>query len=39
VFAAGVVRSGCGGTLADAMADGEAVARAVTARLGATAKA
>jgi thioredoxin reductase (NADPH) len=28
VFAAGIVRSGCGGTLADAVADGEAAARA-----------
>jgi thioredoxin reductase (NADPH) len=35
VFAAGAVRAGCGGSLADAMADGEAAARAVVARLGA----
>ena len=35
VFAAGVVRSGCGGSLEDAVADGEAAARAVVARLAA----
>jgi thioredoxin reductase (NADPH) len=35
VFAAGVVRSGCGGTLQDAVADGEAAARAVVDRLAA----
>lgn len=35
VFAAGIVRSGCGGTLEDAVADGEAVARAVVERLAA----
>jgi len=33
VFAAGAVRSGCGGTVADAIADGEAAARAATAHL------
>ncbi|MBG9386414.1 NAD(P)/FAD-dependent oxidoreductase [Caenimonas aquaedulcis] len=35
VFAAGIVRSGCGGTLEDAVADGQAAARAVAAKLGA----
>jgi thioredoxin reductase (NADPH) len=39
VFAAGVVRSGCGGLLEDAVADGQAAARAVVANLGAMAKA
>jgi thioredoxin reductase (NADPH) len=39
VFAAGAVRAGCGGALADAVADGEAAARAVALRLGALAKA
>lgn len=34
VFAAGIVRSGCGGTLEDAVADGRNAARAVAARLG-----
>ena len=33
VFAAGVVRAGCGGMLEDALADGVAAARAVRARL------
>jgi thioredoxin reductase (NADPH) len=33
VFAAGIVRAGCGGTLQDAIADGQAAARAVIARL------
>jgi thioredoxin reductase (NADPH) len=33
VFAAGAVRSGCGGTLADAVADGAAAAGFVSARL------
>ena len=35
VFAAGVVRSGCGGMLEDAVTDGRAAARAVAAKLGA----
>jgi thioredoxin reductase (NADPH) len=39
VFAAGVVRSGFGGLLEDAVADGQAAARAVVANLGAMAKA
>jgi thioredoxin reductase (NADPH) len=34
VFAAGIVRSGCGGTLEDAVADGRNAARAAAARLG-----
>jgi thioredoxin reductase (NADPH) len=34
VFAAGVVRSGCGGTLEDAVNDGQAAARAAAAKLG-----
>lgn len=34
LFAAGAVRSGCGGMLADAVADGEGAARAAAARLG-----
>lgn len=34
VYAAGAVRSGCGGMIEDAIADGEAAARAVAARLG-----
>ena len=33
VFAAGIARSGCGGSLADAVADGQAAARAAIARL------
>lgn len=39
VFASGVVRSGCGGLLEDAVADGQAAARAVVSKLGALAKA
>jgi thioredoxin reductase (NADPH) len=38
VFAAGAVRAGCGGMIGDAIADGEAAARAVVARLGLAAK-
>jgi thioredoxin reductase (NADPH) len=34
VFAAGVVRAGCGGTLEDAVTDGVAAARAAAAKLG-----
>ena len=33
VFAAGAVRAGCGGSVADAVAEGEAAARAAAARL------
>ncbi|MES2999236.1 MAG: FAD-dependent oxidoreductase [Pseudomonadota bacterium] len=33
VFAAGVVRSGCGGTLEDAVADGQVAARSAAAKL------
>ena len=33
VYAAGAVRSGCGGMIEDAMAEGEAAARAAAARL------
>jgi thioredoxin reductase len=39
VFAAGIVRAGCGGSLADAVTDGEAAARAVASRLQALAQA
>ncbi|VTU32754.1 Thioredoxin reductase [Variovorax sp. SRS16] len=39
VFAAGAVRAGCGGSLAEAVADGEAAARAVVAQLAAHTKA
>ncbi|VTU39493.1 NAD(P)/FAD-dependent oxidoreductase [Variovorax sp. PBL-E5] len=39
VFAAGAVRAGCGGSLAEAVADGEAAARAVVAQLAARTKA
>jgi thioredoxin reductase (NADPH) len=39
VFAAGIVRAGCGGSLEDAVADGEAAARAVASRLQALAQA
>ncbi|WPB55919.1 NAD(P)/FAD-dependent oxidoreductase [Xylophilus sp. GOD-11R] len=39
VYAAGAVRAGCGGALADAVADGIAAARSAVARLGAAAHA
>jgi thioredoxin reductase (NADPH) len=39
LFAAGVVRSGCGGMLEDAVREGEGAAKAAAAKLGATADA